>query len=131
MSVGIVIITHDGVGQALLDTTVAMLGVRPLPVAVLGVEPDTDPDAILDRAHKLAMEIDMSDGVLVLTDLYGSTPSNVACALQRDLNVRVVAGLNMPMLLRVMNYPSLGLAELAEKALSGGRDGVMAYKDAP
>lgn len=125
MSIGLLIITHNDVGQVLLDTATTMLGVQPLPVALLGVAADRDPDALLDRAHQLARDVDSGDGVLVLTDLFGSTPSNIATALQRDHRIIVVAGLNMPMLLRVMNYPKLGLAELAEKALSGGRDGVM------
>lgn len=125
MSIGLLIITHNDVGRVLLDTATAMLGMQTLPVALLGVPPDRDPDALLDRAHQLAREADTGSGVLVLTDLFGSTPSNIATALQRDHRVIVVAGLNMPMLLRVMNYPKLGLAEIAEKALSGGRDGVM------
>ena len=65
------------------------------------------------------------DGVLVLTDLYGSTPSNIACKLRRHGHVRVVSGVNLPMLIRVLNYPDLDLDSLKEKALSGGRDGVL------
>lgn len=129
MSTGLLIITHNDVGRVLLDTAIGMLGVRPIPVALLGVTPDQDPDALLDRAHQLARDIDSGDGVLVLTDLFGSTPSNIATALQREHRVIVVAGLNIPMMLRVMNYPTLGLEELAEKALSGGRDGVMVCGD--
>lgn len=129
MSTGLLIITHNDVGRVLLDTAIGMLGVQPIPVALLGVTPDQDPDALLDRAHQLARDIDSGDGVLVLTDLFGSTPSNIATALQREHRVIVVAGLNIPMMLRVMNYPTLGLEELAEKALSGGRDGVMVCGD--
>jgi mannose PTS system EIIA component len=129
MSVGLLIITHDNLGRVLLDATVGMLGVQPLPAAVLGVTSDKDPDAMLDRAHQLAREIDSGNGILVLTDLFGSTPSNVAWALQRNRNAVVIAGINLPMLLRVMNYPKLSLAELAEKALSGGRDGVLMCKE--
>ena len=60
----------------------------------------------------------------VLTDMYGSTPSNIACRLT-GTHTKVVAGINLPMLIRVLNYPRLTLTELAEKALSGGRDGIM------
>jgi len=129
MSVGLLIITHNDVGRVLLDATVGMLGVQPIPTAVLGVISDTDPDAMLDRAYQLAREVDGGDGVLVLTDLFGSTPSNIAWALQRDQHAIVIAGVNLPMLLRVMNYPKLSLDELAEKALSGGRDGVLMCKE--
>jgi PTS system ascorbate-specific IIA component len=129
MSVGLLIITHDNVGQVMLDATVTMLGVTPLPVALLGVAPECDPDAMRAQAERLLREVDRGDGVLVLTDLFGSTPSNIATALQRDHKVVAVAGLNLPMLLRVLNYPKLGLRELAEKARSGGRDGVLQCVD--
>ena len=66
--------------------------------------------------------------MLVLTDMYGSTPSNIAVGLQREGRVDVVAGVNLPMLVRVLNYPFLDLATLAAKALSGGRDGIMPCK---
>ena len=129
MSVGLLIITHNDVGRVLLDATVGMLGVQPIPTAVLGITSDKDPDAMVDRAHQLARAVDSGDGVLVLTDLFGSTPSNVAWAMQRDQHAIVIAGVNLPMLLRVMNYPKLSLDELAEKALSGGRDGVLMCKE--
>ena len=129
MSVGLLLITHNDVGRVLLDATIGMLGVQPIPAAVLGITSDKDPDVMLDRAHQLAREVDSGDGVLVLTDLFGSTPSNVAWALQRNQLAIVIAGVNLPMLLRVMNYPKLSLPELAEKALSGGRDGVLMCKE--
>ncbi len=129
MSVGLLIITHHDVGRVLLDATITMLGAQPIPTALLSVTTDRDPDAMLDRAHQLARDIDSGDGVLVLTDLFGSTPSNVAWNFQLNHHAAVVAGVNLPMLLRVMNYPKLSLTELAEKAVSGGRDGVLMCKD--
>jgi len=129
MNVGLLIITHHDVGRVLLETTVSMLCCQPIPTALLDVAADKDPDSLLDRAHQLAREVDQGDGVLVLTDLFGSTPSNIAWALQRDHHAMVIAGISLPMLLRVMNYPHLSLPELAEKALSGGRDGVLMCKE--
>ena len=129
MNVGLLIIAHNDVGRVLLDAAVGMLGVQPIPTAVLGATSDKDPDAMLDRALLLAREVDQGEGVLILTDLFGSTPSNVAWALQHHIHAVVVAGVNLPMLLRVMNYPKLSLPELAEKALSGGRDGVLLCKE--
>jgi PTS system ascorbate-specific IIA component len=57
--------------------------------------------------------------------MYGSTPSNIACRLHAQANVRVVGGINLPMLVRILNYPRLSLDELVDKAVSGGRDGVL------
>lgn len=125
MKVGLLIIAHERVASALVETAENMLGHCPLALATLPVEGDCDPDATFERALNQARELDQGDGVLVLTDIFGSTPSNIACRLATDLSVAVVSGVNLPMLVRVMNYPDLQLRELANKALSGGRDGVL------
>jgi PTS system ascorbate-specific IIA component len=57
--------------------------------------------------------------------MFGSTPSNIATSLERDGHVAVVSGINLPMLVRVLNYPHLSLAGLTAKALSGGSDGIL------
>lgn len=125
MKVGIMLITHGQIGSALLDSAIAVLDVRSLPTRVLTVADNCDPDETLDIAEQALAELNSGDGVLVLTDLYGSTPSNIACKLRRHGHVRVVSGINLPMLIRVLNYPDLDLDSLKEKALSGGKDGVL------
>lgn len=128
MSVALLLITHNRVGEALLDTARGTLGVCPLPTGCMAVGPDANPDQLVEQARRLVSELDQGDGVLVLTDAYGSTPSNIACGLSRRCGATVVAGLNLPMLLRVLNYPRLRLDQLRDKALSGGRDGVLLVK---
>jgi PTS system mannose-specific IIA component len=82
-----------------------------------------------DRLRILALDwvaaLDDGDGVLVLTDLFGSTPANIAASLQARAGVRTLSGVNLPMVVRVLNYSDLPLDALAEKAFGGGRDGVM------
>jgi len=124
MMVAILVITHDQVGRALVDTAVATLGFCPLATAVLIVSKNSDPDVLSRNAVQMAASLDQGDGVLVLTDMYGSTPSNIACRLDSS-RVRVVAGVNLPMLIRVFNYSYLNLNELTNKAISGGRDGII------
>ncbi len=126
MSVGLLIITHGDIGRSLLDTAVVVMGCCPLQVETLGVPMASDPDQQLDRAQNYLQQLEQGDGVLILTDLYGSTPSNIACKLCNH-KVTVVTGLNLPMLIRVLNYPNLTLAELAERAVHGGREGVISY----
>lgn len=125
MTVGVLLVTHGSIGKDLLATTVATLGICPLGTAALSVRAEDDPDLLGQRAAALVAKIDQGDGVLVLTDIYGSTPSNIAYRLLRPMGIRVVSGVNLPMMLRVMNYPQLNLDALAEKAISGGRDGIM------
>ncbi|MEE8263771.1 MAG: PTS sugar transporter subunit IIA [Gammaproteobacteria bacterium] len=124
MSIGLLIISHDDVGSALLETASHMLGQCPLKVELLAASRDADPDVLLNKGRNLVGSLDEGDGVLVLTDLYGSTPSNIAKQLLDDDRVRIVTGVNLPMLIRVLNYPQLQLDQLAKKAVSGGRDGV-------
>ncbi len=125
MTIGLLIVAHDQLGPALLDTASSTLGYCPLTTQILPVSRDQDPEALRAEAARLATGLDSGDGVLVLTDMYGSTPSNIACSLVDRPNVRVIAGANLPMLIRVFNYPGLPLDELAQKAVTGGHDGVM------
>ena len=126
MTTGLLLITHDHIGRALVDSATTMMGMCPMALEVLPVTPGCDPDD-LGRETLAAIErLNRGDGVLVLTDLYGSTPSNIANRLADLDYVRVVVGLNLPMLIRVLNYPALTLDELLEKAVSGGQDGIFA-----
>jgi len=124
MSVALLLITHNRIGDELLDTATRMLGRCPLPAAALAVSEDDDPQALGAEALRRARGLDEGAGVLVLTDLYGSTPANIAAALGEEPNVRVLSGVNLPMLVRILNYHELGLVELAEKGLSGAHAGV-------
>jgi len=125
MMSSVLLITHGNIGQDMLDTVSAILGRCPLNTQAIGVAPDCDPEAVYATACHTCESLDDGQGVLVLTDLYGSTPSNIANRLLDSHNVIVVAGVNMPMLLRIMNYPDRELEILAEFAASGARNGVV------
>lgn len=135
---GVLLITHSSVGKALLDTATAMFGSVPKTnIQLLPVALDSDVDAITAAAQKLAAKLDSGNGVLVLTDAYGSTPNNVARALlnprandtsnQSDQppSISVLAGVNLPMLIRVFNYPNKPHSELAQLAIEAGHEGII------
>lgn len=126
MSVGILLITHDELGAVLLKSASDTLSATPLACGTLAVGRECEPEELRPQAAELAREIDSGEGLLVLTDIYGSTPGNIACSLIGRHQTRVIAGVNLPMLIRVFNYPHLDLTALAEKALSGGHDGILA-----
>ena len=125
MTIGVLIVSHELLGQTMLDISVKTLSVCPLATKVLSVQLECDPGELAENAEKLVKELDTGDGVLILSDLCGATPSNIACRLSYHQHVKVVVGLNMPMLLRILNYPNLSLEEMADKAVDGGRQGVM------
>ncbi len=122
---GLLLITHGNLGDDMLDAAKEILGGCPLPAKAIAVDADCDPDHLYKTAGKLCDKLDDGSGVLVLTDLYGSTPSNVANRLIDMHNTRVIAGANLPMLLRILNYPDMGLEALCDKAANGARDGIV------
>lgn len=125
MSVALCLITHDRIGESLLETAVSMLGSRPLPAGVISVAPSADPETVLAQAKGQIHRLDQGEGVIVLTDMFGATPSNIASALRGDSGqIVVIAGVNLPMLVRLLNYPGLTLSQLADKAVSGGQEGI-------
>lgn len=123
--VGLLVITHNNVGGALFDAAISVLGDCPLPFEILPVSQNCDPEERFQQAQTYLKKLNTSgDGVLVITDMYGSTPSNIATKLATD-NVTIITGINLPMLIRVLNYPKLSLDKLANKAVSGGQTGVI------
>ena len=127
MSVALLLITHSDIGKTVHDAAVTVIGSSPLRTQFLSVNINCKPDEMISNAQALAANMDTGSGVLILTDMFGSTPSNIACAVQNK-NVAIVAGLNLPMLIRVLNYPNLSLSELADKAVSGGQEGVIYFQ---
>lgn len=125
MSVGLLLITHKNIASHLLDTARLMLDTCPLATRALEVPLDYPIDDVLSQAKLYIDTLDTGNGVLVLTDIYGGTPSNIAKTLCEKYNCKLVAGLNLPMLVRILNYPQLNLDDMALKAVSGGHDGIL------
>ena len=126
MACGILLVTHPGVGAAILAVATALLRHLPLKAEAFEVPFDADLEALLPQASAALRRVDGGDGVLVLTDLYGASPSNLAGRLARlGTPVRRVSALSLPMLLRVMNYSEQGLDELPAIAAAGARNGAI------
>jgi len=100
-------------------------------VRVLDVAPAADVAVTVEQARALVSELDDGAGVLVLTDVFGATPGNVATQLSDPPRVAVLAGVNLPMLLRALCYRDGALADTVDKALTGGTQGVMRVAATP
>ena len=125
MSVGVLLMTHEAVGKALISAAHHVMPKLPLTVDAVEVPPSADPDVMRGLTAKHARDLDTGEGVLVLADLYGATPCNIGLSLgELGVRLRCVSGLNRPMLLRVLNYSEKSLPELAEIAATGGRGGI-------
>ena len=125
MMTGLLLITHGRLGEDMLDAAKEILTDFPLATASIAVNSNSDPDQLLETANRLCDDLDNGDGVLILTDLYGSTPSNIANRLIDTHNASVISGANLPMLLRILNYPEMSLEALCDKAANGARDGIV------
>ena len=123
--IGILIVSHGAFGESLIHSASHVLGKRPLYLRQLGVTVHDDPDAILPVGEDLIRFLDQGAGVLMLTDIYGATPSNIAARLLRPGRVEGIAGVNLPMLIRALSYRDEPLLAMLDKALCGATEGVM------
>ncbi|MEK7875151.1 MAG: PTS fructose transporter subunit IIA [Pseudomonadota bacterium] len=123
--IGILIITHGTLGESLIHCASDVLNKRPPRLQQLGFTAQDDPAMLLPQARALVKELDAGDGVLILTDIYGGTPSNMASKLVMPGKVEAVAGVSLPMLIRVLTYRDRDLPTIVTKAISGGCEGVL------
>jgi len=122
--VGVVIITHQQVGEELVDAAEVIVGKLPQFVAI-SVTPQDDPGDVGQRLQGAIKDADSGEGVLVLTDLFGGTPSNLSLSFLKSGAVEVLTGVNLPMVLTLAtSRDGKTLAELADKAMSSGRDNI-------
>ncbi|MCL2345206.1 MAG: PTS fructose transporter subunit IIA [Desulfobulbus sp.] len=123
--IGILLITHGSFGEALVQNACHVLNKRPAQLNQLGVAAQDDPLDLLPLARQMLALVDSGQGALVLTDIFGATPSNLALKLLEPGRVEGLAGVNLPMLLRALTYRDKGMEILLPRARDGGRDGVI------
>jgi len=120
--VGILLITHNGLGDSLLDCVRHVTGNVPPHLKSLSILAKDDPTIKENEGRELISQLDQGQGVLLLTDIYGATPSNIVHRLCKQGHVTGVAGVSLAMLLRVVCGPAVPLAILSQRAMQGGRD---------
>jgi PTS system mannose-specific IIA component len=123
--IGVLIIAHDTLPDSLVKAVTHVLGVKPPQFQTLSVAASDDPFDLLPAARELVNELDSGDGVLIFSDIYGATPCNLAGKLQIPGRIELIAGVNLPMLVRAFTYRAKGMETMITKAVSGGRDGVL------
>ena len=123
--IGILIITHEQLGASLINCIIHILDERPPLLLNHAVSPAADPDIEIIQLRSMLRQLDRGDGVLILTDILGATPANIACELIQDGHVECLAGLNLPMLLRAVQHRRLPLPQLIDKVLTGGRESIL------
>ena len=130
--IGFLLITHDELGDALLATAAHVLGQAPVNVRTLKVRAGDAQGRVLEQARALVATLDHADGLIVFVDMYGATPSNVACKLLNDGGkVEAFAGVNLPMLVKALAYRNLPFEQVVAKTLDGALRGVVQISKDP
>jgi mannose PTS system EIIA component len=114
--IGLLIVAHGTLGESLIHCASHVMGKRPLYLRQLGVTIHDDPEAILPQGRDL---------VLVMTDIFGATPANIACRLLEPNRVEGISGINLPMLIKALSYREESMKDLIEKSLAGASEGVI------
>lgn len=124
--IGIFLITHGTYGESLIQNAIHVLNQRPRQLISLGLAAQDDPLDLLPLAQEMLNKINTGEGAVLLTDIYGASPSNLAAKLLSPPHrIEGLAGVNLPMLLRALTYREKGMETLITKAISGARDGVL------
>ncbi|MCL4745463.1 MAG: PTS sugar transporter subunit IIB [Burkholderiaceae bacterium] len=123
--IGIMVVSHEPLGTALIHCTRHIFGRLPPQLAALDVIPDEDPQAALAGARELLARINDGSGVVVLTDIYGATPSRIAQGLAAAHRVVVLAGANLPMLVKALNHRREPLESMVEALLASARAAIV------
>ncbi|MDA0360580.1 MAG: PTS sugar transporter subunit IIA [Proteobacteria bacterium] len=123
--VGIVLITHGSLGQSLIDCAKHVIGDPLKNIIAVGINGSASIEAMTKQAAEAISKVDDGSGIIVLTDMYGGSPSNITKKLLESDNIYGVSGVNLPMLIRVLTYREKDIKTLIKKGLSGGSEGVM------
>jgi len=121
----LLIVAHGNLGDSLIQCASYVLGQRPEQLESLDLSSCEDAGEMLERARAQIARLNQGKGVLILTDVYGATPCNTVCKLIQHAQVEAVAGVNLPMLLKALNYRNDDLSLLIRKAVQGGQEGIM------
>lgn len=122
--IGILIIAHGNFGDSLIQCMTHVLGKKPDGIAAIQVAGTDSPRELLPSAQRMVAALDEGEGVLIITDIFGSTPANLACKLLIPGRVEAVAGANVPMLVRAITYRTRSMETLLKRVVSGGCEGV-------
>ena len=130
--VGILIVAHNHIGDEMLKCAESMMGKQLEYIKSLAIPGNLTPDQLGSYADQIKTSIDSlesGDGVLILTDIVGATPCNLAHYFAADHNVKIISGLNLSMLIRIINYSDQPLELLAKIGIVGATKGITKEND--
>lgn len=124
MSVALLFITHEGIADSLLTIGEAIIQKPNNNLSYIEIPMDADTESIAQDIENQLSQLKLDDGILFITDIYGSTPSNVAQKIAGNYKADLISGVNLPMVIRLLNYRNEDKQTLIQKALSGAKHGI-------
>ncbi|MGE4440358.1 MAG: PTS sugar transporter subunit IIA [Desulfomicrobium sp.] len=122
--VGVIVVTHGQFGKHLLEAAQTILGPQEQ-CAHIAVEGAVEMSALLTELKQTVKRMETGDGVIILTDMFGGTPSNISLSLLQPGKVDVLTGANLPMLLRILGMRTQELSQLAQEAKNAAIQGIV------
>ena len=124
MSTALFFITHEGIASNLIRTGEAIIKKKNNNLSYAEIPMDTDVDSMIENIENELRHLDLEEGVIFITDIYGSTPSNIAQLVTGRYDAELISGVNLPMIMRLLNYRDSPIKTLVQKALDGAVQGI-------
>lgn len=124
MSTGLLLVSHKGIASNLLATAASIINETPGNMAYIEIPMDASIETMKQNIQKQLDQLEPDQDVLILTDIYGGTPSNIASCFVTNKHTRLISGLNLAMIIKAINYRDLPLTELVDKVIVGGHQSI-------
>ena len=127
--VGVLIVSHGALAEALISEVQVLIG-KLQKVEGVSIQPRESEEEVRDRIREKMAEVDDGDGVVILTDILGGTPTNLSLSFLKEKRVEVVTGVNVPMLLTLSSYQKgRSLEEICSLVKKSGRRSIILFKE--
>ncbi|MCG8551631.1 MAG: PTS sugar transporter subunit IIA [Desulfobacterales bacterium] len=127
---GILIVTHANLGAALIDTLEFILGAKQEKLSTISIDIKQDPESLRNKIKRGIKDVYCEKGVIILTDMFGGTPSNLAYAFLEEGKVEVISGVNLPILLKaVTTREKMEIKELTAALIEHGKKSISLASD--
>ncbi|MDP3284233.1 MAG: PTS fructose transporter subunit IIA [Desulfobacterales bacterium] len=123
--IGIVVVTHKQLGDALIDAAEFILGARPEGVVSVSININEKADMLREKISEGIKNVNMKEGVLILTDMFGGTPSNLSYSFLQEGRTEVISGVNLPILIKAVNTrKDMDISKLAQSIETYGKKSI-------
>jgi PTS system ascorbate-specific IIA component len=124
MSIALFFITHEGIASNLLSIGESIVRKPDNNLSFIEVPMDAELDTMINSIESKLSKLNLNRGILFITDIYGGTPSNIAQLLATNYDANLISGVNLPMIIRLLNYRNETEQILIQKALDGAHKGI-------